>query len=116
MLSNAVAGAGLGATIAWYEDEDIKKNAMIGAAASVGAGIVANMTRRPKAAHVVGSAIIYTGLRSYMAEGYPEGYPKLFVEGLAVGIGSQVITGFYGNTYGNNDGRSIMDYTRGQAP
>lgn len=113
MFANAVAGAGLGAAIAWYEKEDVKKNAMIGAAAAVGGNVVSNMSRRPKAMHVVSSAAIYTGLKCYTDE-YGESMPKLFMEGLALGIGSQVVTGIYGRA--TNDGTRILDYTRGQAP
>lgn len=113
MFANAVAGAGLGAAIAWYEHEDVKKSAMVGAAASIGGSALASMTSRPKAAHVVGSALIYTGLKGCCDE-YGKGYPTYFMEGLALGIGTQVATSLYERR--QNDGSSLLDYTRGQAP
>ena len=113
MFANAVAGAGLGAAIAWYDKEDPKKNAMIGAASAVGGEVVSRMTSRPKAMHVISSAAIYTGLKCY-ADIHHDTMPKLFMEGLALGIGTQVVSGVWNRQ--TNDGSRILDYTRGQAP
>lgn len=118
MLGETIAGAGLGYIVGYYKEEDTKTMAGIGAASGAVGSIVGNYTGRPilKTMASVGTFVVGKKMTS---NGFKEeSLLSDVMEGAIVSIGSGVagrmVNGWMAGH--NNDGTSLLDYTRGQAP
>lgn len=124
MMGEVVAGAGLGYAIDRFANNDEfseasgLKGAALGVASTVGGSVLAGWTGR-RSMKILGGTAIYVAGKKITKEtaGEPDNYMKHAIEGAILSVTAsatgRMIDGFM---YGGNDGTSMLDYTRGQAP